>query len=320
MKKEASNSISVIPTRLIEDSLHRGVSINELAIKNNFISYLNKTLGLDYSNEFVAKYFIGTSDHWSGATIFWQVDISGKIRAGKVILYDETTGKRIKSPFNHIHWIHRINNIENFEMRQCFFGEHLLKDETRPVAIVESEKTAVIASSYIPEFIWLAAGSRDGLNEEKCKVLSGRSVVLFPDLNCLEHWENKAEELSHFANFFVSDFLELMASKEHKELGLDLADYLVTNRPDDFKAKKKNTSKNGFCVTFPYEADIHQQQNFKQVKTQIQAEKMDIVYSAKSIPADTTDNGNLHISVGEDIANLLPEEQVKSSITKIINN
>jgi hypothetical protein len=45
-----------------------------------------------------------------------------------------------------------------FQLSQCLFGEHLLKDTETPVAIVESEKTAIIASCYYPEFIWLACG------------------------------------------------------------------------------------------------------------------------------------------------------------------
>ena len=36
------------------------------------------------------------------------------------------------------------------ELKQCFFGEHLLREKTMPVAIVESEKTAIISSVYLP--------------------------------------------------------------------------------------------------------------------------------------------------------------------------
>lgn len=37
-------------------------------------------------------------------------------------------------------------------MKQCLFGEHLLLQyPTKPVAIVESEKSALIASHFMPD-------------------------------------------------------------------------------------------------------------------------------------------------------------------------
>src|SRR5690606_12784869 len=85
--------------------------------------------------------------------------------------------------------------IENFQLKQCLFGEHLLRGNNNPVAIVESEKTAVVASMYLPKFIWLATGGLSNLSPEKCQVLKGRNVVLFPDLNGHEKWEEKAKEI-----------------------------------------------------------------------------------------------------------------------------
>ena len=114
------------------------------------------------------------------------------------------------------------------------FGEHLLQDKTKPVAIVESEKTAVIASVYLPRFIWLAVGSLTNLNAEKCSVLKGRSVILFPDLNGFEKWNTKAKELSHIARITVSDLLERKATETERKQGLDLADYLIRFHYKDF--------------------------------------------------------------------------------------
>ncbi len=108
-----------------------------------------------------------------------------------------------------------------------FFGEHLLQGNTKPIAIVESEKTAIIASVYLPQFIWLAAGSKDGLSLNKCQVLKGRTVIIYPDLNGFEKWTAKAKELSHIASFAVSDLLERKATDKEKGEGLDLADYLI---------------------------------------------------------------------------------------------
>jgi len=194
---------------------------------NHFIKYLIQLFGVEITGKLVSKYFIGNSTHWPGATIFWQIDLKGKIRTGKIMLYNPSTGKRVKEPYNHITWEHKNLKQPEFELSQCFFGEHLLRDKTKPVAIVESEKTAVICSVYFPKLIWLAAGSIEGLNAEKCKVLQRRKVVLFPDLNAFDKWTVKAKELSHLGNFTVFDILEQKATEIERLQGLDLADYLI---------------------------------------------------------------------------------------------
>lgn len=143
------------------------------------------------------------------------------------MLYSPITGKRVKEPFNHIYWVHKALKKPDFELQQCLFGEHLLRDKNKPVAIVESEKTAIISSVYFPQFIWLASGSLTNLNESKCNILRGRKVTLFPDLNCYEKWSIKASELSHIATFTVSNLLELKSTLTERKEGFDLADYLI---------------------------------------------------------------------------------------------
>ena len=139
------------------------------------------------------------------------------------------------------------------------FGEHLLIDKTKPVAIVESEKTAVIASVYLPQFIWLAAGSLTNLNAEKCCVLKGRIVTLFPDLNGFEKWSNKAKELSGLAIFTVSDLLERKANETEKQQGFDLADYLITMDIKEF-IKPKATEP----IELPAVKDLIEVKSFEQ--------------------------------------------------------
>jgi hypothetical protein len=194
---------------------------------NQLVIYLRRLFGVTIAENLICKYFIGTSKKWEGATVFWQIDVDGKIRAGKIMLYNPSTGKRIREPFSHLTWVHYELKMPDFELRQCFFGEHLLGNNTMPVAIVESEETAIIASVYIPEFIWLAAGSLNSLNAEKCAILKGRQVILFPDLNGYEKWSEKANELSHYATFTVSDILERNGNEAETECGYDLADYLI---------------------------------------------------------------------------------------------
>jgi hypothetical protein len=206
---------------------------------NNFIKFLINRFGSEPTIEVIERYFIGTSKHWQGATIFWQVDIEGKVRTGKIMLYNHDTGKRVKEPFNHIHWAHSLLKIENFNLKQCFFGEHLLKEPIKTVAIVESEKTAVIASLYLPQFVWVAIGSLSNLTAERCEILQGRNVVLYPDLNGFDKWLLKAKGFSSIAKFTVSDLLECNASEEEKKKGLDIADYLLRFDVKDFQEAEK---------------------------------------------------------------------------------
>lgn len=214
------------------------VEVFKLSLKshdqNNFVKFLIQLFGTEITGELISKYFIATSKHWSGANVFWQIDANGKIRTGKIMLYNAITGKRIKEPYNHIDWVHSVLKLSEYNLQQCLFGEHLLQDKTKPVAIVESEKTAVIASTYLPQFIWCAAGSLTNLNAEKCKVLTGRNVILFPDLNGFEKWKAKADELSHITKFNVSDLLERKATEAERKQGLDIADYLIKLNYKDF--------------------------------------------------------------------------------------
>ncbi|WP_233901707.1 DUF6371 domain-containing protein, partial [Tenacibaculum piscium] len=116
-------------------------SVNSKA-PNFFLDFLNILWFEEDVIKLAKKYNIGTSNKWNGSTVFWQQDINGKIRSGKTMLYNSETGKRVKKPYNHISWEH--TKIDNFNLEQCYFGEHLLnEDKTKTVAICESEKTAI---------------------------------------------------------------------------------------------------------------------------------------------------------------------------------
>jgi len=232
---------SFIPVEIFKSSL-KGHEANQ------FVKFLINLFGIKVSNELISQYFIATSKYWNGATVFWQIDTHGKVRTGKIMLYSPITGKRIKEPFNHINWVHKVIKQPEFELKQCLFGEHLLIDKTKPVAIVESEKTAIISSVYLPQFIWLAVGSLSNLNAEKCNVLKGRSVVLFPDLNGFDKWSSKAKELSQIAHFTISDLLERRATEKEQEQGLDLADYLVKFNYMEFILHQSNLTEQSAIV------------------------------------------------------------------------
>jgi hypothetical protein len=211
---------------------------------NNFIRYLTSRFGKEETEKVTAHYFIGTSDLWPGSTIFWQIDYQDRIRTGKIMLYNPASGRRVKEPVNCIGWVHKDLKIPDYELSQCLFGEHLLRNNSKPVAIVESEKTAVIASLYLPQLIWLATGGKNNLTEKKCSVLKDRHVVLFPDLNGYEKWCKKAIELSKLfptSCFKVSDLLETIANEEARNNGYDIADYLVRFDWQEFRTELKES-------------------------------------------------------------------------------
>lgn len=76
---------------------------------------------------------------------------------------------------------------------------------------------------------------------DKCKVLQGRDVILFPDLSkdnkAFKLWTNKAKQFEmELPNtvFKVYDYLEHIATKEEKNKGLYLADFLIQKNWRDF--------------------------------------------------------------------------------------
>jgi len=167
------------------------------------------------------------------------------------MLYNPTDGHRVKQPFNHISWAHVLaargagyevpgNRVHEpgYRLKQCFFGEHLLPtDPFKTVAIAESEKTAVIASFFYPKYTWLACGSLEGLNIDKCRVLNDRNVILYPDVNGYDKWRQKAREIRlrlPGTSLKVDDTLERVTSDDDRARGIDIADRWIeqlTNKP-----------------------------------------------------------------------------------------
>lgn len=198
---------------------------------NNFFLFIAAIVGRDEAMRLMSLFNIGTSIHWPGSCVFWQSDVNGNLRTGKIMLYDWKTGHRVKQPFNHVSWVHSVMKLPDFNLRQCLFGEHQLA--ARPddvVAIVESEKSAVIATHFMPQFVWLATGGKNGaFNRDALSVLSGREVLLVPDLGATEDWYTRIPMMKSLGiSVSIFDFLEQNATVEQRKSGLDIADYLVS--------------------------------------------------------------------------------------------
>lgn len=65
-------------------------------------------------------------------------------------------------------------------------------------------------------------------------VLTGRSVVLFPDLGATDYWQSKIGLMkSNGIDVQLFDYLEANATENERKEGYDIADYLLKVRPDE---------------------------------------------------------------------------------------
>ncbi len=218
--------------------------IRSLSLNSTFIEYLYKLFDIKTIEHIAAEYYLGTTK--SRGVIYWQVDINRRIRTGKVMLYDPQTGHRVQTG-KATTWVHSLMLQQGlikgkFNLCQCLFGEHLLqKYPDKTVAIVEAEKTAVIASAVFPGCVWLATGGKY-FNIDKMKVLAGRKVILFPDTDptgeTYNYWKEKASELTN-CTCIVDNLLETNATKAERIKKIDIADWIckeLEREPQQFKA------------------------------------------------------------------------------------
>lgn len=200
--------------------------------ENSLVRYLrNRVFPADLVCCLVERYRIGTAlKPWKGSPIFWQIDQSGRVRTGKIIPYNPETGKRIKEYRPSCCWAHTLlkesGDVKNFNLQQCLYGEHLIHN-SETIAVAESEKTAIIASVYYPQYTWVATGGKAGLNAEKLQPLKGKRIILFPDKGCFNDWKKKGQQIERALNvpLDVSRLVETLPIPD----GGDLADWLPGN-------------------------------------------------------------------------------------------
>lgn len=150
---------------------------------NVFYMWLVKLFGAEVADNLRTDYNIGTAK--GNGTIFWQEDRKSNVRTGKVMYY-HPNGKRIKERNS---WFLHSRIKEDFNYRQCFFGLHLTTPD-KPVALCESEKTAILMSVFMPEYTWVASGGSEMLNLQRLNELP-RLDMVFPDNRQFEKWEQK---------------------------------------------------------------------------------------------------------------------------------
>ena len=117
--RPASVEPSCIPDRIVRASLSH-------YDRNTLYRYLCDVFGEEETARLFNLYRIGTSAKWGGSTVFWQTDETGKVRTGKIMLYNLATDRRVKEPQTRVSWVHTELHLPDFNLRQCLSGQHLL--------------------------------------------------------------------------------------------------------------------------------------------------------------------------------------------------
>ena len=191
---------------------------------NKFIQWLKSRFAIEEVKEVIERYLIGSSNHWKGGTVFWQIDKFQRVRGGKIMLYNASNGKRVKEPYNHINWVHTVLKTPHFNLKQCLFGEHLVNEyPNKLVAVVEAEKTAAYMSIIHPDKLWLATGSKGNFKYELLKSLYGRIIVAYPDKSEFNTW-NEVAILLKEKRFDIN--IDETLENTNLPDGSDLVDYL----------------------------------------------------------------------------------------------
>ena len=199
---------------------------------NHLITYLKTMLPSSAIDRIITDYRLASTP--DQAIIFLQIDQDNQCRTGKIMQYNPSTGHRIKDPNKpgRINWLHSILKRRkqlppDWQLTQCLFGEHLLpQHQDKTVALVESEKTAIICSAMMPQYLWLATGGKSGLTAERLASLKGRKIIVFPDIDAFKDWQQKIITFPHL-DIRISRLLEDNATPADRAAHIDLADWIL---------------------------------------------------------------------------------------------
>ena len=187
----------------------------------------------------LSNYLVGHAK--TGHTIFWQIDEQGRLRTGKMMLYKPDGHRNKDKGTYNFDWIHSIlernkltqyYDTEKYDRCITFFGMHLLNFcPNATINLVESEKTALLMSIAYGDMtrqIWMATGGKEFLNREKMRPIieSGRNVVLYPDHDSEEEWQQAADAIG-YKHMTINCQLMHEYWKEEDGPKADIADVLV---------------------------------------------------------------------------------------------
>ena len=194
--------------------------LNPYFHKNNGLAKFLQVRFASVSETFY-KMNVGTSRE--GSVVFFYQNAKLQYEALKVVPYDSQTGKRsagISIPKGY--------QVQDGYVQNCFFNECAIST-ANTVFIVESEKTAVVATLYFnePDFVFVATGGAQKLHSllsAKLPILENKRVVLLPDNDAAGNgWMDVKKQV--VADGYEN--VELWWLDRESPEGSDLADFIL---------------------------------------------------------------------------------------------
>ena len=232
-KKEAPASSVLVPLDI--ELVNKSLSAESVFCKSVVAEgYLSKERLMTAVN----RYRLGASKE--GGVIFWEIDDRQRVRTGKIMYYKPDCHRDKNHTPTWVHSLMKSQLPADYELQHCLFGLHLISptDYTnhtdKKVAIVEAEKTAVIMSEIVPEFIWMSCGGLQMFNAELLAPLVNHKVVILPDTDetgeAYNKWLTVLKQAQRQYVFKyplrISRLLEDHASAEQKKRKIDIIDFL----------------------------------------------------------------------------------------------
>ena len=167
--------------KYVDESEYIGCSCYELERCPLFV-WMSDMFGYEPCVKVWQKYHVTTDNN--GLAVFWYTNIENKICYDKRIKYNYD-GHRDKS----FGGTRRFTTIKGYTERPLF-GSHLIEDG-KAIHVVESEKTALIASLYYPDRIFVGTGGKNGLHDIE------DNMILYPDLDAVDYWSSRKGAIIH---------------------------------------------------------------------------------------------------------------------------
>ena len=203
---------------------------------NTLVDYLYTIAPKELVDEVLNRYRIGSTK--KRKVIYWQIDRYEWVRTGKIMDYG-TDGHRKKD--KGANWVHCQDDTglatKEQLAPQCLFGEHIIGElianppsdgDYLALAVVESEKSAIILSILCPDIVWLATGGMDNFKTEMLEVIKPYNVIVYPDADALDSWSKKIDQFNHDGyHFYIPLWYREMCTPEAREKKMDLVDMML---------------------------------------------------------------------------------------------